>query len=258
VNEELSSVVAENVRRLRTENGWSRKRLAERLGWSESKVVDLEHGREDRERPASVDDIGRLCLAFQCSVFDLLLPLPDSVEREVERREIVERIFRMPPEALAPDQITRSFDAYKDRVILRGHPDVIAAGAPLADLVENRLEEWRAARTDPNGADDVLEKYREAVGDAALAFRAVETATISALIAKAGRDTRELFAFLPTEEEIAEWVAEGEAIVAATLPSAGPFDTFDAIMELGRKVFPDTPEVVTVAEMLILRSRRTK
>jgi transcriptional regulator with XRE-family HTH domain len=57
---EFSDVIAANVRAERARRRWRQADLAERLGWSNVTVSDLEIGR----RGVSANDLPKLCRAF--------------------------------------------------------------------------------------------------------------------------------------------------------------------------------------------------
>lgn len=70
---ELHATIAQNMRAIRQERGWSQEQLAERaaavgLPWNRSWVADLENGR----RYVSVEEIILLPLALEVEVSDLL------------------------------------------------------------------------------------------------------------------------------------------------------------------------------------------
>jgi transcriptional regulator with XRE-family HTH domain len=64
----LGDVLASNVRAERARRRWRQTDLAERLGWPQSSVSDLESGR----RRVGVDDIVPLCRAFDVTLARLL------------------------------------------------------------------------------------------------------------------------------------------------------------------------------------------
>lgn len=64
----LGDVLASNVRAERARRRWRQADLAERLGWPQSSVSDLESGR----RKIGVDDIVPLCRAFDVTLARLL------------------------------------------------------------------------------------------------------------------------------------------------------------------------------------------
>ena len=82
-----SSYVGPQVRKFRTQRGWTQQALADRLhelgaestGWSQTKINKLERGRLTR---VLVDDVFELALALDVSPLYLLTPLDGFDEQE--------------------------------------------------------------------------------------------------------------------------------------------------------------------------------
>lgn len=147
-----NATVARNIRRLREEAGLTRPELAERCGWNEGKIRDLEH---DRRKTSGVkpDELLELCIALRISVFDLFIPDVDqaSVQRTfgpdegspvVARGDYIERLFGV-PEGELESEPRRNARAAADRRrvrawILAQHPAVRVTTDPLW----HDLDQW--------------------------------------------------------------------------------------------------------------------
>jgi len=67
---EARQQLAENLRKIRRENGLSQEGLAEACGLHRTYVSSVERG----ERNISIDNIGRLAEALGCTVVELVRP----------------------------------------------------------------------------------------------------------------------------------------------------------------------------------------
>ena len=76
-----NEIVAANIVRLRRDTDrWNgqeltRTKLAHACGWSDSKLLDIEHGR-DRRPGATPDELYVLARALEVTIYDLLVPPP--------------------------------------------------------------------------------------------------------------------------------------------------------------------------------------
>lgn len=138
-----NGVVAANIQRLRKELGLSRKALADHIGWSEHKILDLEHGR-DRRPGITPDELYVLGVALEATVFELLIPeagidqvdLPTDLVPQyaelaipsVTASQYVESLFGMSAKLLTPERLDRMIDRLAYGQVRRG----ILAQHPLA------------------------------------------------------------------------------------------------------------------------------
>lgn len=76
---ELALVLARNLRRMRSERGWSQEELATRCKWPQPRISELEAGRQDRR----LGTVHRLAEVFGTT--------PESMLREADAEEL-ERI----------------------------------------------------------------------------------------------------------------------------------------------------------------------
>jgi len=72
--EELSTVLARNVLRLRNQRGMTQRDLARALGISQPRIAEIEGARTT----ARIDTVGRLAAAFGVEPWTLLKPRPES------------------------------------------------------------------------------------------------------------------------------------------------------------------------------------
>lgn len=70
----IAAVFAANVRAERARRGWRQRELAERTGWSIDTISDIEGGR----RRVGIEDVPRLCRAFDVTIVRLLDGAPDE------------------------------------------------------------------------------------------------------------------------------------------------------------------------------------
>lgn len=69
--------LAENVRQLRTDRGWSQGRLAEEIGVSYPRISEIENGNANPK----LHTISRIAEAFGVSVADLLSDRPKKNQK---------------------------------------------------------------------------------------------------------------------------------------------------------------------------------
>ena len=70
----LDDVIARNMRTLREDRAWTQGELAEWLGYSRHRVMDLE-GANKRRRPRFTwETLVALCDVLDCALWDLVLP----------------------------------------------------------------------------------------------------------------------------------------------------------------------------------------
>lgn len=98
----LDQVIAENVRRLREERRLSVAQLAARCGVHHQTIRDYEGARRGgRQRPFLWSELVRLCVAFEVTIFDLVLPVEKqertrAIEQWAERKGLGELIEANP------------------------------------------------------------------------------------------------------------------------------------------------------------------
>jgi transcriptional regulator with XRE-family HTH domain len=63
----LHDVIANNVRGERARRRWTQVQLAEKLGWAQSSIYDIEVGR----RKLTLDDLAALCAVFELPLLEL-------------------------------------------------------------------------------------------------------------------------------------------------------------------------------------------
>lgn len=161
-----NEIVAANLERIRTETGLSRKALAEQLGWTEHRIVDLEHGRERRPSPKP-DELFALCNRLPVTLFDLFLPPPgiedvdlplDSMDPQtvgevqqptMDRGEYGQMLFAIPARSLEPDNLRGLWDTLASdnvrRAILAQHPKVVELLEPIGREQRDLTREMFAA-----------------------------------------------------------------------------------------------------------------
>ncbi len=85
----LSVVFPINVRAERTRRGWDQTQLAERIGWTQNMVSNLESGR----RKLGLDDIAPICTALGLTLAEL------AIDADADELAAIglERIRRRPP-----------------------------------------------------------------------------------------------------------------------------------------------------------------
>jgi transcriptional regulator with XRE-family HTH domain len=161
-----TEIVAKYLKRIRTEWGLSRRAFAEKIGWTEHKLLDLEHGR-DRRRVPSPDELFALCAHSQITLVDLFLPPPgieqielpldamnpttplDSFNPVLDRSTYAQMLFGIPSQYLEPDALPGFRKSLADesvkQAILTQHPSVVQILAPLRQRHREILRDLTAA-----------------------------------------------------------------------------------------------------------------
>ena len=161
-----NEIVAANLRRMR-EKGLklSREAFAKKVGWSPSRLQDLEHAR-DRQPGITPDELFALCAHLPITLFDLFLPPPDVenvdmpeamaptaavdiVVPSMGRSHYGQLLFGIPSRYLEPDsrpRFLKSLAAEGVReAILMQHPSVVQVLDPLRQDHREILRELTAA-----------------------------------------------------------------------------------------------------------------
>lgn len=108
--------VIENIKKIRTERGISRKEFAERLGIDESNVSRLENGKRGLE----VDTLAKIAQILNLRIIDLFT-WPDRYVKDPNQHEDVEAVIQIKLKEGLKQRVLREILGKEDILLLENN-----------------------------------------------------------------------------------------------------------------------------------------
>lgn len=104
----IETVLKTNIRKLRTELGWSQEKLAEKINVSPSHITQIENGN----RSPSIETIAKISNAFGVEYSDLFFPnIESSKNKEKSQKTFSIHVLENRVLAAVKEAIKKEFEA---------------------------------------------------------------------------------------------------------------------------------------------------